>query len=143
DALGQPIAAVWHEDVWQAAGRTSAGLSAALVLACVGVALLGWFARSRVIKRWLAAAAVVLLGLSLAATGHASSAPPQLLARPSVWLHGLAALFWVGAFIPLWLTLTPQNTTNLSNLRVFSRFIPLALLLLIASGVTLAILQLG
>src|SRR5699024_8603331 len=44
DALGQPIAAVWNGDVWQAAGRTSAGLSAALALVCVGVALLGWFA---------------------------------------------------------------------------------------------------
>ena len=49
----------------------------------------------------LSALALAGVGLSLASSGHAASASPQWLTRPSMFLHGVGVAFWVGALAPL------------------------------------------
>src|SRR5690606_4359537 len=87
----------------------------------------------------LAIIALALLGTSLAASGHASSAPPTWLARPVVWLHVLAIALWIGALLPLAQAL--QNAGHSNLLARFSRLIPVVLLLLFISGAGLIYLQ--
>ncbi len=41
------------------------------------------------------------VGLSLATSGHAATASPQWLTRPSLFLHGVAVAYWIGALAPL------------------------------------------
>ena len=52
------------------------------------------------VARGLSAVAMAGVGLSLAASGHAASAPPQWLTRPAVFLHGVAVAYWIGALCP-------------------------------------------
>ena len=47
------------------------------------------------------AAMVLAAGFALALSGHASNAAPQLLTRPSVFVHVVCVAFWVGALLPL------------------------------------------
>ena len=51
--------------------------------------------------RILTALAMAGAGSALAASGHASTASPQWLTRPSVFLHGVGVAYWVGALVPL------------------------------------------
>ena len=51
--------------------------------------------------RALSAIALVGVGLSLAVSGHAATAPPEWLTRPAMFLHGVGVAFWVGALAPL------------------------------------------
>jgi copper transport protein len=51
--------------------------------------------------RTLSALAMAGVGLSLALSGHAATAPPQWLTRPTLFLHGIAVAFWAGALAPL------------------------------------------
>jgi copper transport protein len=92
------------------------------------------------LARGLAVAALLGAGAALALTGHASSAAPRLLARASVLLHAVCVAVWIGALVPLWMLLRAE--AGAVELARFSRVAPLALLLLIATGVILAALQL-
>ena len=53
------------------------------------------------VARALSVLAMTGVGLSLALSGHAATAPPQWLTRPMVFLHGIGVAFWVGALAPL------------------------------------------
>src|SRR6185437_15036686 len=75
DVLDLPLSAIATPAPWQAGFATSLG--PALLIAMLGV------------------------GLSLAASGHAATAPPQWLTRPTVFLHGVCVAYWVGALAPL------------------------------------------
>ena len=52
-------------------------------------------------SRMLSALALAGVGFSLAASGHAATAPPEALTRPAVFLHGIGVAFWLGALAPL------------------------------------------
>jgi copper transport protein len=139
DALDQPLSALLSADPWRTAFSTSFGLSAALALAALACAALVWYARSRPRCRLLATTAVTLLGASLAASGHASSAPPTWLARPAIWLHVLAITLWIGLLLPLAHSLA--EPADLRLLRRFSRHIPVVLVILLFSGGVLIYVQ--
>src|SRR6185503_11804725 len=49
----------------------------------------------------LTSVAMGLVGLSFATSGHAATAPPQWLSRPSLFLHGVGVAFWLGGLAPL------------------------------------------
>lgn len=133
DALGLPLPAILTAAPWAAAWSTSFGPSIALAVLAGGLALLA--------SRWsaLAWAALVALALSYATSGHAGAAAPQALTRPMVALHLVALTFWIGALIPLTVTLR-RGTQGLTR---FSRLIPFAVAALFASGLVLAVIQLG
>lgn len=137
DALDEPVSGLFRLGPWRTAFSTSFGLAAALALAALTCAALAW--QTAASRKRMAAMALMLLGASLAASGHASSAPPAWLARPAVWLHALAITVWVGSLLPLAYSL--QDTADPGPLNRFSRLIPLVLFMLFVSGGILVVVQ--
>lgn len=112
-----------------------------LALGAAGLALLlALFAGPRGRGMALAILSLIALGLSFALSGHAATAAPQVLMRPAVLLHVLAAAFWIGALLPLAAILIPRGDTD--ALLRFSALVPGVLALLIATGLMLAVVQL-
>jgi len=141
DVLDQPLGRFFAPETWQEGMASSFGLFAGVVLVGLALALV---ATARVgYERFWSLLAFSCVGLSLAATGHASAADPQWLTRPAVFIHTSVVAFWVGSLIPLGLLLCGPAETAIVPLRRFSAAIPPLLLLLLAAGVTLAIVQLG
>ncbi|HEY4319368.1 MAG TPA: copper resistance protein CopC [Herbaspirillum sp.] len=144
DALALPWQALGSWDPWRASLATAYGLTAwrmagAAIAACIAVLVAG-----RSLRRIGAIAAVLLLGAALAASGHASSATPQWLARPAVFVHGMTIAIWIGSLLPLLLLLRERTEAGprITALLRFSRMIAWVLALLLASGAILAWLQL-
>ncbi len=86
-------------------------------------------------------AAALLAALSFALSGHAATAAPVWLTGPSMFLHGLALIFWLGALPPLlgW-ALSGRPDLGPALRRFSVRAIPLVALL-IATGLVLSIVQ--
>jgi copper transport protein len=139
DALALPWPALSTWAPWQTALATSYGASLRLMLAALIAAGLAGFAGRR-IGAMLSVCAVLLLGAALAASGHAASAPPQWLARPTVFLHAVSIVAWAGSLLPLLRLL--RGARDATALLRFSRVIPWVLALLLISGAILALLQL-
>lgn len=139
DALDTPLSGLLEPAPWRTALRTSFALSVAGSWGALTLAALSWRTSRAVLRTSLALAALATLGLTLAASGHASTAPPVWLAKPSVWLHTIAATAWVGLLLPLARAL--GHTPDLAALRRFSTVIPVVLLALVASGIALIWLQ--
>ena len=138
DALNQPLSEIWRAEAWRTGAATSFGMTA--LIAVFGL-VLAFFAQMRA-SRLMASVALLSVGCALAASGHASSAQPQWLTRPSVFLHAVGVAFWVGALIPLFASLLRPMPGVAAALARFSRAVPWALAGLLASGVALAVIQL-
>jgi copper transport protein len=82
------------------------------------------------------------VGLSLAASGHAATASPQWLTRPSLVLHGVAVAYWVGALAPLAVMAQRRTDTLPSVLDRFSAAALPIVAMLVLSGLALAVIQL-
>ncbi|WP_271199201.1 copper resistance protein CopC [Methylopila turkensis] len=141
DALGASLDAVTNPLAWTTGwgvsyARTAVAATAALALGLASLRVCGLPARA------LSAAALLGVGLALAASGHAAAASPQALTRPMVFLHGAGVAFWAGALAPLGLALAREGAGALATLRRFARVVPFALLPLVISGLTLAAIQL-
>lgn len=141
DALAAPFGELTTVDVWRAGLGTSYGTTAIIAAGAMAAALLGSFRRRPVVTQALAIAALVGGGAALAASGHASAASPQLLMRPTVFLHVIGVTLWIGALLPLGLILRQRRADAAVALRRFSRLIPFVLVPLVASGIVLAIVQ--
>lgn len=143
DALVLPWSALstwqpWRTSLGTAYGATAWLMAAALITACAALIT------ARRLSRCLALVSVLLLGAALAASGHASSASPQWLARPTVFMHGMMIAAWAGALLPLFLLLRDEKSNPaMTALLRFSRLIPWVMLLLLISGVVLTLLQLN
>lgn len=145
---GQPLAALATASAWSIGAGSSVGPSigiATLALLCTAGGLVGGLAgggRSKA-GRLLLPAGALLGALSLAATGHAATAPPRWLAAPLVALHGLMAAFWVGALWPLAVALRLEPPAEAARLtRRFSRLAVGAVAVLAGAGGILSVLQL-
>ena len=138
DAFGLPLSDLRELRVWMGGLTTSYGLTAGIA---AGALVLGrivmWLGRGRL----LSALALAGVGVALAASGHASSAEPQLLTRPAVFVHGIVVAFWIGALVPLAAVMRFPERRAVELAR-FSRAIPTAIILLLASGIALAVVQL-
>ncbi|WP_298872124.1 CopD family protein [uncultured Bradyrhizobium sp.] len=140
DLLGLPLAAMVTAAPWSIAFATSAG--PALLVAIVAM-LLALMALSRAwYGRVFAATAFAGVGLSIAMTGHAATASPEMLMRPAVFVHGLAVAFWIGALAPLAALVKKPTPTVLPLLNRFSRMAVPVVVALALTGLTLAIIQL-
>jgi copper transport protein len=139
DALGASAPALLEPVIWTAGARGSFGLSVALAAVALIAALFSLRARQRR-GRALSLLALLCVGCSLAATGHAATAAPRVLAVAAVALHGISLAFWIGALVPLGLALRDRDAAMQPLMR-FSRAIPFAVGALLASGLLLAILQ--
>lgn len=140
DVLDAPFAAWDQIATWRAAFSTTYGATVVLaaVALCAAIASLraagGW-------ARISALLALLLLGSALAASGHASAASPQWLARPAVWLHVVAVTAWIGSLAPLLYLLRQPDEAAGQTLRRFSSLIVWVVVVIVAAGVTLALLQ--
>ena len=142
DLLGLPLTAIIAVAPWKIALGTSLGPSLLIAMAALA---LGVMALQRIVTgRWrtLSAIALVGVGLSLAASGHAATAPPELLTRPAVFLHGIGVAFWLGAFAPLLAILQQPQETPLPILQRFSSLAIVVIAFLALTGLTLATIQL-
>jgi copper transport protein len=121
---------------------TSLGPSLLIAIAAlvIGIVALGGSVTTR--SRGLSALALVGVGLSLAASGHAAAAPPQALMRPAVFLHASSVAFWIGALAPLAALLLARKQAALTIVDRFSGIAVPVVGLLALTGLALAIIQL-
>jgi copper transport protein len=140
--LGLPLSAMMSAAPWKSAIGTSLGPSLLLAIAAMLVARLAWRSPSMTIAGVLAGLSMAGVGLSLAVSGHAATASPQWLTRPSAFLHGVGVAYWVGALAPI-ATLARRKADTLP--RVLKRFsaaaVPIVGILAL-SGLLLACVQL-
>lgn len=145
DALDAPLSSLLLPETWRAGLATAYGPT--LIVAFVAFAAAAFslrMMRRNSVQRALAASGLILVGVALALSGHASSAEPQWLTRPAVFIHGVGIAYWLGALAPLLGMLRAMNaqTAALATLKRFSD-IAIPLVALIASaGVALAAIQL-
>ena len=85
--------------------------------------------------------ALIMTGLAVAASGHASAAEPQWLMRSAVFAHAVCVAVWIGALLPLTLALKRGGEAGARMLARFSRGILPFVALLLASGIVLAVVQ--
>lgn len=79
--------------VWRIGFATSAGVSAFVMLAGIVLAALK--------PRAVVAAGLAVVAFGTALTGHAATGEPRWLIPAVQTVHSLAALVWIGAFVPL------------------------------------------
>jgi copper transport protein len=142
DVLNLPLDDIATSAPWKAAAATSLGPSLLIAIAAMAVGLVAQQSASASLGRALSAFAIAGVGLSLAATGHAATAPPQGLTRPMVFLHGVGVAFWVGALTPLIAMARSPTPALLPALLRFSRAAVPVVGVLVLTGLTLAIIQL-
>jgi copper transport protein len=129
---------------WIAGAGTS--LLASAIAGLLGLLLLaiGLARRFSMFGRACIGGGSLLAISSLVLTGHAATAPPIWASAPAVYVHGVAAAFWMGSLWPLWVLL--DRMTAEDGVRMVRRFSSLAIGLvaaLIAAGCLLSLIQLG
>lgn len=142
EASDLPASALFGIEPWRA--TATAGVVPALATTALGTILL-WFAVGRITSAPALAAnwaGILLTAAGFGLTGHTASAPPAALFAPLLVLHVGLALFWLGALLPLALSLRldPPATAGV----VLERFSERAILLvplLVLLGAVLAMRQ--
>jgi copper transport protein len=138
DLGGLGLSSLLSATPWSLASATSLATSLAIAAAAILLAAAS-LVRARPLSRALAALALLGVGAVLAASGHASTAKPQWLTRPAIFLHGIGIAYWAGALLPLLhLSIRPMRDT-LGIIRRFSTIAIPAVLVLIACGIVLTL----
>jgi copper transport protein len=140
DLLGLSLAALLTVTPWAIAVTTSAG--PALLVSIAAMLSAAVTSRDVASARTLSAIALAGVGLSLAMTGHAATAPPEALTRPAIFLHGLGVAFWIGALVPLVAIVSRPTAATLPVLNRFSRVAVPVVAVLALTGLVLAVIQL-
>lgn len=142
DVLNLPLGDIATSAPWKAAFATSLGPSLLTAIAAMVIGLVAQANVSENLAKALSAFAMAGVGMSLAASGHASTAPPQWLTRPMVFLHGVGVAYWAGALVPLLAMAWRPTVALLPVLNRFSRVAAPVVGLLVLTGLGLAIVQL-
>lgn len=141
DALGVGFIDFFSPSVWLAGFNTSYGMTVLVLLAAIILTTIALAITCKKAAKLLSLIAIITGAAALAISGHASAAEPQWLTRPAVFLHAFTIALWVGALMPLGISLYRKDSDTTNGLRRFSNFIPYALLILIIAGTTLTIIQ--
>jgi copper transport protein len=142
DLLNLPLTGIVTPAAWTGALATSLGTSLLIAMAAMAAAYFASRHPTMTPSRLLISVAMAGVGLSLAATGHAATAPPQWLTRSSLFLHGIGVAYWVGALAPL-AAMVGRRAEALPS--VLHRFSTLALpfvSVLVLTGLGLSVIQL-
>jgi copper transport protein len=142
DLLNLPLGGIATSAPWKAALATSLGPSLLIAIAAMLAGLVAQQSASAGVARALSVLAMAGVGASLAASGHAATAPPQWLTRPMVFLHGVGVAFWIGALVPLAAMAWSPTEKLLPALNRFSRAAVPVVGLLVLTGLVLAVIQL-
>ena len=143
DLLNLPLGGIVTSAPWTSALATSLGPSLLIAIVAMAIAWYAWKSPSILIAWVLTTLAMAGVGLSLAASGHAATASPQWLTRPSLFLHGVAVAYWIGALAPLAAMARRRNDDLPRALKQFSAIAMPLVGLLVLSGLVLSIIQLG
>jgi copper transport protein len=142
DLLNLPLGSLFTAAPWKAAAVTSLFQSLLIAAGAMIAAVAALRSKLAGTAAMLSALALAGVGLSLASSGHAATAPPQGLTRPVVFLHGVGVAFWIGALLPL-LAMARQPAAALKTvLHRFSRAAVPVVGGLVLTGLVLAIVQL-
>jgi copper transport protein len=141
DVLDLPFRDILISTPWKAALATSLGPALLIAVAAMAAGIVAQRSRSVRVARTLSVLAIAGVGFSLAASGHAATAPPQSLTRPLVFLHGVGVAFWVGALVPLVAMTWRPTPALLPVLNRFSRGAVPVVAVLVLAGLALAIVQ--
>ena len=141
DVLGLPLRAIMFPAPWSAVLSTSLGPSLLLAITAMAAAIVAMRSTSIRLAHVLSALALAGVGLSLAASGHAATAPPRWLGRPLVFLHGVGIALWLGALAPLAAMALRPAAQLLPALYRFSRLAVPVVAVLVLAGTALAIVQ--
>lgn len=142
DILNLPLVGIVTPAPWTSALATSLGTSLLIAIAAMAVAYFALRRPTMTLSRVLTLAAMAGVGLSLAATGHAATAPPQWLTRSSLFLHGIGVAYWVGALAPLAAMVQRRADTLPSVLHRFSTLALPVVGVLVLTGFGLSVIQL-
>ena len=143
DLLGGHLSQLGEGRTWRLGLTSPYGVTLGLASAALLLGLIAIRSRFRTLARALAGPAIILSGVAIGASGHASVADPQWLMRPALFVHVTTIAWWVGALFPLIVLLRQEQRVAAPPLIAFSRAIPFAIVPLIGSGAILAIVQLG
>lgn len=143
DLMGGHLSQLGEGRTWRLGLTSPYGVTLALATAALLLGLIAIRSRFRTMARAVAGLAIILGGVAIGASGHASVADPQWLMRPALFVHVTMIAWWVGALFPLVVLLRQHQRVAAPSLIAFSRAIPFAIVPLIGSGVILAIVQLG
>jgi len=141
DLLGLPLSGAVAIAPWEIALGTSLGPSLLIAIAALIAGIVAWRNNETALCRGLSVLALAGVGLSLAASGHAATAPPEWLTRPLVFLHGTAVAFWLGALVPL-VAVLGRKQPALPVVNRFSRAAVPVVGVLALTGLVLATIQL-
>ena len=143
DLLGDHLSQLVEGRTWRLGLSSPYGVTLALASAALLLGLVAIRSRFRNMAKALAGLAIILSGVAMGASGHASVADPQWPMRPALFVHVTTIAWWVGALFPLIVLLRQDQRIAAPPLIAFSRAIPFAIVPLIGSGAILAIVQLG
>jgi copper transport protein len=138
DALDLPPSGLAQEVTWRAGLGTAYGLTVITAASAMFAGIFSLASSLQRMARVLSLLGLIATGLALSLSGHAGTVEPRWLTRSAVFLHAVCVAFWIGALVPLIVALR----TDAGPLLRFSRLIPYALAALVATGVTLAVVQL-
>ena len=142
DLLNLPPGSLFTAAPWKAAAVTSLFQSLLIAGVAMTAAIVALRSEAASTAAMLSVFALAGVGLSLASSGHAATAPPQWLTQPIVFLHGLGVAFWVGALVPLLAMARKPGPALLGALNRFSRAAVPVVGMLVLTGLALAIVQL-
>lgn len=143
DLLGSDLTGMTGGIAWQAGLTSPYGTTALVALVALILGLFALRIKDHYVARAVGLLAMVITGLAIIASGHASSASPQWLTKTALFIHVTTIAWWVGGLFPLALLLRQDRRTASPPLIRFSRAIPFAIVPLVVSGAVLAAIQLG
>src|SRR3954463_6195157 len=145
DALELPLSGLAQKVSWQTGLETSYGPTAITAAFALFAGFFACVAESARIARGLALLGLFGVGLALSLSGHASTAAPQFVSRPALFLHAVCVAFWIGALLPLALGVRDAGTratpSGGGELKRFSNTIVPVIALLLLTGLWLAFVQ--
>jgi copper transport protein len=141
DAVGE-ISGLTNFSLWWRPVAATSGISMLATVAALALAALSLRRPSRGAKT----ASLVgfgLAGLAFAIDGHAATASPQFLMKPLIFLHIAAVLFWTGSLVPLLVLIRRGLPDGADVLVSYDAPIRSAIMILVPSGIIIAVVQLG
>jgi copper transport protein len=142
DLQNLPLADIVSPAPWRSAFATSLGPSLLIAVVAMAIARLAWRSPGNLLSRISTLFAMLGVGLSLATTGHAATASPQWLTRPSLFLHGIGIAYWIGALAPLAVLARRRGSDLPLVLARFSAGAVPVVGVLMLTGLGLAVIQL-
>ncbi len=142
DALGLPLTHIGDRSVWSAGLATTYATSLGFSAIAIVLALYSGRPLPRVASKPISMLALLMVGMSLASSGHVSTIEPTWVSRSAVFLHTTAVAFWGGALLPMLFSVASREPQVIVTLRRFSFWAIPSVIILFIAGTGMAKAQL-